>query len=191
MKLQLVFMGCLLLGAEASAETDRLQLDTGATRVKWTLGDVLHTVRGAFKIKSADLWIDPTTGKAGGQIVVDAQSGESGSGARDSRMHKNILESAKYPEITFVPDSVDGALRFEGDSTVKLHGAFTIHGGTHEVLMGVKSHVDHGKLTATIAFAVPYVAWGMKDPSTLFLRVDNKVEIEIQAAGELRPTAAQ
>jgi hypothetical protein len=26
---------------------------------------------------------------------------------------------------------------------------------------------------------VPYVQWGMKNPSTLFLRVSNKVEISI------------
>lgn len=180
-----------VLGPAGSyAQTERVQLDPAATKVRWTLGDVLHTVRGTFKVKNADLWFDATSGKAGGQVVVDARSGESGSGARDGRMHKNILESEKFPEITFSPDRVDGAVSLQGDSTVKLHGQFAIHGGTHEILMNVKSHVHQGKLTATISFPVPYVAWGMKNPSTLFLRVSDTVEIEIQASGEVRQAAA-
>ena len=169
----------------AFAQTERVQLDNTATHVNWTLGDVLHTVRGTFKIASSDLWFDPA-GKAGGRIIVDARSGESGSNARDSRMHKNILESEKYPDITLMPDRVDGTVNLSGDSTVKLHGAFTIHGGTHEVVMPVQAHIDQGKLTAKITFSVPYVQWGMKNPSTLFLRVKDTVEIEIQATGEVR-----
>jgi polyisoprenoid-binding protein YceI len=175
-----------LFASTAFAQTERVQLDAAATHVNWTLSDVLHTVRGTFKVSSADLWFDPATGKSGGRIVVDARSGDSGSSARDSRMHKNILESGKYPDITFAPDRVEGTVNLQGNSDVKLHGAFTIHGGTHEVLMSVKSQMHEGKLTATIAFPVPYVQWGMKNPSTLFLRVKDTVEIEIQAVGEIR-----
>ena len=150
--------------------------------VNFTLGDVLHTVHGVFKLKTGEMWFDPSNGKAGGQIVVNALSGESGSGARDSRMHKNILESAKYADITFSPDRVDGKVNLEGDSEVRLHGMFTIHGGTHELTMNVKSHVEQQRMTGSIMFPVPYVQWGMKNPSTMFLRVNDTVEIGIQAA---------
>jgi polyisoprenoid-binding protein YceI len=115
---------------------------------------------------------------------VNALSGESGSGARDSRMHKNILESAKFADITFAPDRVEGKVNLQGDSEVRLHGQFTIHGGTHEITMNVKSHMEQQRLTASITFPVPYVQWGMKNPSTMFLRVNNTVEIAIQAAGQ-------
>ena len=54
---------------------------------------------------------------------------------------------------------------------MRLHGQFTIHGGAHEVTMAVKAHIENQRLTATIDFQVPYVQWGMKNPSTLFLRV--------------------
>ncbi len=53
---------------------------------------------------------DFATGKAVGEIVIDPQSGESGSQARDQRIHRNILESDRYPEISFVPDRVSRAL---------------------------------------------------------------------------------
>lgn len=128
-----------LVSGAAFGQVTHVQLDTAATNVNFTLGDVLHTVHGVFKLKSGDLWFDPSSGKAGGQIVVNALSGASGSDARDSRMHKNILESAKYSDITFVPDRVEGQINPQGDSDVRLRGQFSIHGGTHEVTMAVKS----------------------------------------------------
>jgi polyisoprenoid-binding protein YceI len=173
------------LAGAVSGQVTRLQLDASATQVNFTLGDVLHTVHGVFKLKTGELWFDSSSGKAGGQIVVNALSGESGSGARDSRMHKNILESARYSDITFVPDRVEGRVNPQGDSDVRLHGQFSIHGGTHDLTMAVKSHIEQQRLTAAISFPVPYVQWGMKNPSTLFLRVNDTVEITIQAAGQL------
>jgi hypothetical protein len=47
-------------------------------------------------------------------------------------------------------------------------------------------HVAGDLITATTHFAVPYVEWGMKNPSTLFLRVGDKVDIDLQAAGRIR-----
>jgi polyisoprenoid-binding protein YceI len=163
----------------------QVHLDPSRTQVNFTLGDVLHTVHGVFKLKSGDFWFDPSNGQAGGQIVVNALSGESGNDQRDSRMHKSILESAMFPDITFAPGRVDGKVNFDGDSEVTLHGQLTIHGGTHELTMNVKANMDHQHLTASVNFPVPYVKWGMKNPSTLFLRVKDTVEIGIQASGEL------
>ena len=40
-------------------------------------------------------------------------------------------------------------------------------------------------MKATTNFIVPYQAWGMKNPSTLFLHVDDKVRISVSAAGRL------
>lgn len=175
----------LALAGSAFGEEMRLQLDPAATTVSFTLGDVLHTVHGTFKLKTGDLWFDPATGKAGGQVVVNALSGDSGSNARDSRMHKNILESSRFADIAFAPDRVEGSINPQGDSDLQLHGQFTIHGATHELTMAVKAHMEQQRFTGAIAFKVPYVQWGMKNPSTLFLRVNDTVDISIQAAGQL------
>ncbi len=40
-------------------------------------------------------------------------------------------------------------------------------------------------VTATAKFSVPYVAWGMKDPSNLVLRVDKIVDVDVTLAGTL------
>jgi polyisoprenoid-binding protein YceI len=172
-------------GIPAFAQEITVKFDPAQTRVNFTLSDVLHTVHGVFRLKSGDMQFDAATGKASGQLVVDAASGNSGSDARDSRMHKNILESSKYPEITFRPDHVEGNVNLEGDSQVQVHGAFAIHGAEHELILPIQVHAAHQQVTASTHFSVPYVKWRMKNPSTFLLRVSDQVQIEIQAAGRI------
>src|SRR5579863_10383267 len=92
----------------AAAQQWSLQLDPAHTSVKFTLGDVLHTVHGTFQLKHGALQFDPASGRVSGEIVVDAKSGDSGSGMRDRKMHREVLESEKYQEISFRPDRVEG-----------------------------------------------------------------------------------
>lgn len=174
----------------ASAQDTALQLDPAKTTVKFTLGDVVHTVRGTFQLKHGALQFEPASGKVSGEIVVDAGSGESGSGMRDRKMNKEILESNRYPEIAFRPDRVDGAVASQGKSAVKVHGMFSIHGAEHEITVPVDVEMSPDHWTATVHFAVPYTKWGMKNPSTLFLRVNDSVEIDLVAAGNVAKQAA-
>jgi hypothetical protein len=44
--------------------------------------------------------------------------------------------------------------------------------------------------TATVHFTVPYAKWGMKNPSTLFLRVNDSVEIDLEIAGNIAKQSA-
>ena len=169
----------------ASAQETGVRFDPAQTHVSFTLSDVLHTVHGTFRLREGGMHFDPDTGKASGRLVVDATSGDSGSHARDSRMHRNILESAKYPDIVFAPDRIDGRVNLEGDSQVQVHGGFSIHGALHELLLPARVHANHGQVSVTTHFDVPYVKWGMKNPGTLFLRVGDQVRIDIEAAGSL------
>lgn len=179
-------LGLLLAGitALATAQDTAYQLDPAQTSVKFTLGDVLHTVRGTFKLKQGALQIEPD-GKVSGQIVVDAGSGDSGSGMRDRKMHKEVLESARYPEITFRPDRIDGAVANAGKSSVMVHGMFNIHGVDRDITVPAEVEISADHWAATIHFMVPYQKWGIKNPSTLFLRVSDTVEIDLVAAGSL------
>jgi len=184
-------MVCLsMLTITAMAADYHLELAPETTRISWTLGDVLHTVHGTFKLKRGDIHFDPESGKASGEVVVDAASGESGSGARDSRMQKNVLESTKYPEVWFAPDRVEGKVGLTGTSTVTLHGVFKIHGAAHEITVPAQVTAQGSQLAAIIKFDVPYVAWGMKDPSTFILKVSKSVEIEVQARGRVAPAGS-
>jgi polyisoprenoid-binding protein YceI len=178
----------LLIVASAvfvSAQNTALQLDPAQTSVKFTLGDVLHTVRGTFQLKHGTLQFEPASGKISGEIVVDAKSGESGSGMRDRKMHKEVLESERYPEMAFRPDKIEGTVASQGKSSVKVHGVFNIHGVDHEITVPAEVEMTADHWTATVHFTVPYANWGMKNPSTLFLRVNDSVEIDLAAAGNL------
>jgi hypothetical protein len=46
-------------------------------------------------------------------------------------------------------------------------------------------------LSADTQFSIPYVNWGLKNPSTLFLRVSDTVEIAIHAAGQITLAAVR
>jgi polyisoprenoid-binding protein YceI len=174
----------------ALAQQTILQLDPARTLVKFTLGDVLHTVHGAFHLKSGTLQLDRASGKLSGEIVVDATSGESGSGMRDRKMHREVLESERYPEISFQPDHVTGAIATTGKSSVRVHGIFRIHGVDREIEVPAEVEIFADNWTATVHFTVPYAKWGMKNPSTLFLRVDDSVQIDLAAAGGVAQRSA-
>ena len=179
----------LLCSVAASAQQVQVTLDPAQTKVNWTLGDVLHTVEGTFKLKSGSIVFDPKTGDASGQIVVDAKSGESGNDKRDAKMQKEVLESARFPEIAFLPKHVTGNLPTQGSSTLQVQGIFRIHGGDHDMTLSFPVQADGSRATATTKFVVPYEAWGMKNPSVLFLKVENKVEINISAVGTIATAA--
>jgi hypothetical protein len=57
---------------------------------------------------------------------------------------------------------------------------FAIHGAEHEFLPPPRR--SRAGCTTLAQRSVPYVKWGMKNPSTLMLRVSDKVEITIQTA---------
>jgi len=189
--LSLPLLLLMLLGtSSARAQEAILELDPAQTQVNFTLGDVLHTVHGSLKLKRGTVKFDIASGRASGLVIVDAISGESGSNARDHKMHKEILESAQYPEIIFAPQQVKGQVLPQGDFKVQVGGIFTLHGGTHPLTLTVQSHLAGVHLTADTNFTVPYQSWGLKNPSTLFLRVDDSVDIAIHAVGALRLASA-
>ena len=173
----------ITLAVSAAAQQTTFKLDPSQTTVKFTLGDVLHTVHGTFHLKRGALQFEPASGKLSGEIVVDARSGESGSGVRDRKMHKEILESEQYPEIAFRPDKIEGTVASQGKSSVKVHGMFSIHGVDREIMVPAEVEMSADHWAATVHFTIPYAKWGMKNPSTLFLRVNDYVEIDLVAAG--------
>src|SRR5262249_5421968 len=121
----------------------------------------------------------------------DATSGLTGEGTRDRRMHKEILETARYPEVAFLPDRVTGQLSPSGESRIDVHGAFQLHGASHEMTLHFLVQNDRGDLTAATDFTIPYIEWGLKNPSTFVLRVSDKVQMHIEAAGRASPCVGQ
>jgi polyisoprenoid-binding protein YceI len=175
----------LVVCSYATAQTHELLLEftPANTSIGFTLGDILHTVHGSFKLKQGEADYNFGSDVVHGQLVIDATSGESGNHSRDHKMHNEILESGKYPEIVFHPDHVQGIVAPAGTSTVEVRGIFSIHGTDHEMTMPVRVELFPDHWVADTHFTIPYVKWGIKNPSTLFLRVSESVEIDIHATG--------
>jgi polyisoprenoid-binding protein YceI len=178
---------CLAGATFAQTRQHEIELNflPAKTIVNFTLGDILHTVHGSFALKRGVVHFDPATNKVTGEILVEAASGNSGSSARDRKMQNDVLESSRYPDIGFRPDRVEGQVIDLGASTIQVHGMFRIHGTEHEITIPVRVEMSPGQWTAASQFTVPYVKWGMKNPSTFVLRVDQSVEIEIRASGDV------
>lgn len=170
----------------AFASDYTLDLKPENTKIEWTLSDPLHTVHGTFTLTRGEIDFDPATGRASGQVIVDVTSGASGSDARDRKMHSTVLESAKYPEAIFTPSAIEGALAVPGASNIKVRGMLTIHGMAHEMTMDVRATSTADQMQAAITFDVPYVAWGMKNPSNFLLKVSKTVRVSIEATGPIR-----
>ncbi len=180
-----LFLSTLPVPTQAQEHDLDLEFAPAQTTIEFTLGDILHTVRGGFDLKNGGVRFNPATGAISGEILVDATSGHSGNSSRDGKMHREILESAHYREITFLPDRVDGKVAPQGKSTVQVHGMFGIHGATHEITIPIQVEMAADRWTANSHFVVPYVQWGMKNPSTFILRVSQTVDIDIHAVGAL------
>jgi len=163
-----------------------VRLTPEQTKIEWTLGAALHTVHGTFKLKRGVVQFDPDSGKASGEVVIDLTSGESGNESRDKDMHKKVLETGRYPEAVFTPDRIDGKPALPGTSTAKLHGTFNIHGAAHELTLDVQAKTTTDEAIADLTFTIPYVQWGMKDPSNFLLRVSKTVQVTIHATGSLQ-----
>jgi polyisoprenoid-binding protein YceI len=178
----------ILIGQLAQAQDRGMKvvLDPAQTEIRWKLSG-LHTVHGTFKLKSGEFLFNPKTGLAEGEILVDATTGESGNPARDKRMQEEVLESNRYPAIFYHPTEIKGPFKAgEGTQNLTGEGAFNIHGADHPLELPLKVQISADTVTATTRFTVPYVEWGMKNPSKFLLRVGKQVEIEVTAKGAIK-----
>jgi polyisoprenoid-binding protein YceI len=178
-------LAVLILTPRGRAQEVAVQLDAAQSKIEFTLGSTLHTVEGAFKLKNGAIRFDPATGKMSGSIIVDATSGESGNAGRDRKMHREILESGKYPEIIFTPNEAKGAFNPNGPSRLEVSGQMRLHGQDHEMTLPIDIQPAGRQLQITMHITIPYIQWGLKNPSTFILRANDKVEIDIRAVGQV------
>lgn len=179
--------GVVLAGSSARLQAQEMTLDVdpAASSIHFSLSASLHTVHGSFQVKSGSIHFDPATGAASGVITADATSGDTGNKSRDHKMHTQVIESQKYPEIAFTPSKVSGSVAMQGNSTVQVEGTFRLHGDDHPMVLTVPVQISGNTVTASTRFIIPYVAWGLKNPSTFLLHVSDKVEVEVTVMGHI------
>lgn len=172
-------------GQPAAAEGQTLALDPAATKISFTLGATLHTVEGSVGLSRGALRFDPEGGAASGEIVVDARSAQTGNSSRDARMQRDILESERFPTIVFQAESLTVVARSEASAQVRLRGTLGLHGQSLPFELPATLTAQGDRLKVATHFRVPYVDWGVQDPSNFMLRVDRFVEVTVSAEGTL------
>jgi len=178
----------LLLSPLAFAQHQSFSVNAEASQVAFALGGSGHHVQGTFHVQSGTVDFDRTAGKISGSVVVAAGSGNSGEPARDKKMNSDVLDVTHFAEVSFAPQSYQGAIAASGDSTIQVTGTFTLHGTPHELKVPMQVHIEGANCTARTHFTVPYVMWGLKDPSIFILKVAKEVDIDLALVGRVSPS---
>jgi polyisoprenoid-binding protein YceI len=160
-----------------------VSVDPAHSALHWTLDTTLHLVHGTFAVKRGEVTIDLATGNATGEIVADATSGKTDNDSRDKKMHQEILETARFPEIVFRVNQIEGLAAPLSKAQVKLHGVFLIHGTQHEMIVPADVEFTGDHWNGTAKFVVPYIAWGIKNPSNFLLKASPTVDVELDFSG--------
>ncbi len=171
--------------AEAKPSSIALAVDPAQSTLHWTLDSSLHTVHGTFAVKAGKFQLNPQDHSVRGEIRVDAASGESGNQSRDNRMHKEILDVSRYTEVVFRAQAVDGNLAMAAPSDLRLQGVLSLHGSDHPVNVPVHLELTGDHWKGSGKFQIPYVEWGLKDPSNFLLKAAKVVDIDVMLAGNL------
>jgi polyisoprenoid-binding protein YceI len=186
----LTLLATSLLAPAANATERLLTLDPEHTAISFSLGATGHDVHGRLALDRGTVGFDDESGRAWGEITIDVRHAETGNMKRDRAMHGKVLESDAHPLITFAPDRFEGALALTGPSEIRLAGTVTLLGVAHPLVVPAQATVDGNHVTATATFSVPYVDWGLHDPSKLVLRVAKQVEVTLELEGSLADTEA-
>jgi polyisoprenoid-binding protein YceI len=180
-----VFALAVLLAPAALAQSETFVVNPDTSEVKMTLKTTHELVSGTFHVQSGSIHFDRSASKMSGSVVVQAGSGKTGNDSRDKRMNKEILQVKQYATVSFEPKTYTGTIAASGDSTIQVTGSFTLLGTPHEITVPMQVHLDATSATVKAHLVLPYVQWGLKNPTFLFWKVENDVAIDLVLTGRL------
>lgn len=150
---------------------------------------MVTTVRGNFKLFSANIDFDPANPQAGSvSAEIDASSIDTSVADRDGHLKSpDFLDVANFPKITFVSKHID----IKGDKTGVITGDLTIRGTTREVKLDTEflgTMVDpFGNNKAAFSASTKInredfgLVWNVAlEAGGVLVSKDIKIEIEIQ-----------
>jgi hypothetical protein len=180
-----VLVLAVILAPAALAQHQTFAVNPDASEVKMTLNTTHEVVNGTFHIQSGSIEFDRSAPKISGLVAVLAGSGKTGNDSRDKKMNKDILKVDQYTTVSFAPKTYTGTIAPSGDSTIQVSGVFTLLDNPHDLTIPMQIHMDGSKATARAKFVVPYVQWGLKNPSFMFWKAENDVEIDLNFVGQV------
>ena len=181
----LVFLALALSGPAAFGQQQTFRVSSDSSEVKIRLNTTHEVVNGMFNVRSGSINFDRNSSQISGLVIVIAGSGKTGNDNRDKKMNEDILKVGQFPTISFAPKRYDGTIAASGDSTVEVDGVFTLLGTVHDLTIPMQIHIDGSRATVKGQFTIPYVEWGIKNPSFLIWKADNDVKISLNLVGQI------
>ena len=171
--------------ADVGSQHQTFTVNPDASEIRMTLNTTHEVVNGTFHIQSGSIEFDRSSSAMSGSVVVLAASGKTGNDSRDKKMNKDVLKVDQYANVSFAPKAYTGRIAPSGDSTIQVSGIFTLLGNPHDLTIPMQIHIDGSKATVKAKFVVPYVQWGLKNPSFLIWKAENDVAIDLNLTGQL------
>jgi YceI-like domain len=185
MKSFAVLAVAVLLAQAAFAQHQTFAVNSDASEVKIKLNTTHEVVNGTFHVQSGSINFDRTASHISGIVIVAAGSGKTGNDSRDKKMNREILKVDQFATVSFAPKAYTGTVAASGDSTIQVSGVFTLLGTPHDLTIPMQIQIDGSKATARAQFVVPYVQWGLKNPSFMFWKAENDVAIDLNVVGQV------
>jgi len=175
----------MMFAHAAFAQHQTFAVNPDASEVKMTLKTNHEIVNGTFHLQSGSIEFERSAQKISGSVVVAAGTGKTGNESRDKKMNKDILKVEQYTTVTFAPKTYTGTIAPAGDSTIQVSGVFTLLGTPHDLTIPMQVHLDGTKATAKTQFVIPYVQWGLKNPSFMIWKAESDVTIDLNLVGQV------
>jgi YceI-like domain len=175
----------VILGPAALAQHQTFAINPDASEVKMKLNTTHEVVNGTFHVQSGSINFDRIASRISGIVIVAAGSGKTGNDSRDKKMNKDILKVDQFTTVSFAPKSYNGTIAASGDSTIQVSGVFNLLGTAHDLTIPMQIRIEGSKTTAKGQFVVPYVQWGLKNPSFLIWKAENEVAIDLNLVGQI------
>ena len=185
MKTFAVLALAVMLAPAALAQHQAFAVNPEASEVKMKLNTTHEVVNGTFHIQSGSINFDRTASLISGMVIVAAGSGKTGNDSRDKKMNQDILKVDQFATVSFAPKAYSGTIAASGDSTIQVSGVFTLLGTPHDLTIPMLIYMDGMKAMAKAQFVVPYVQWGLKNPSFLIWKAENDVTIDLNLVGQI------
>ena len=185
MKSFAVFALAVMLAPAAFAQHQTFAVNPDASEIKMTLNTTHEVVNGAFHLQSGSINFDRTASTISGIVIVAAGSGKTGNDSRDKKMNKDILKVNEFATVSFAPKTYNGTIAASGDSSIQVRGVFTLLGTAHDLTIPMQIHIDGSKVTTKGQFVVPYVQWGLKNPSFLIWKAEDNVTMDVNLVGQV------
>lgn len=151
--------------------------EASTSSIKYSMVHKLHRWEGVSKdLKVATKWNEQKNEIEQISIVVNVATFNSGLSSRDSHMME-VLDGLSYPRILFSSSSV----QYTTDG-ILVKGKLQFHGVERMIETKVKLEKANRRWVFSGSFPVLLEDYKVERPSLLFVKVDNKIQIDFHVA---------